>query len=102
MMFTSSLNEKHYKELRGVFFGMCGLAIASGTALFVSALFEYAKGVNGAAVLMFAWSAGIVSSGIMEKASRKNRGTGLPVAVLIANFALTAVGVWLLTGLIPH
>ncbi|RVW04468.1 hypothetical protein [Rhodococcus spongiicola] len=101
MMFTSSLNPKHYQTFHNVFMGMCGVAAFAGTALLVSALFGYDKGVDGA-VVMFAGSVGIVSSGIMEKTSRKTRDTGVPAAVLIANFVLTAVGVWLLTGLIPR
>ncbi|WP_139277695.1 hypothetical protein [Rhodococcus marinonascens] len=100
-MFTSSLNQRHYEKFHDVFFGMYGVAAFSGTALFVSALFEYARGVNGA-VTLFALSMGIVSAGIMEKTSRKRHDVGVPVALLIANFVLTAVGVWLLTGFIPR
>lgn len=80
---------------------MCGVAIFSGMALLVSALFEYAKGIDGA-VTLFALSVGGVVTGILEMLSRKRRGTGVPIVFLIMNFFLTAAGVWLLTELIPR
>ncbi|SDC55980.1 hypothetical protein SAMN05444580_101214 [Rhodococcus tukisamuensis] len=73
----------------------------SGMALLASALFEYVKGIDGA-VTMFALSVGGVTTGILEMLSRKRRSAGVPIAFLIVNFVLTAVGVWLLTELIPR
>ncbi|MCA1007557.1 hypothetical protein LCL87_17745 [Rhodococcus hoagii] len=99
--FTSSLNPRQYKTFHGVFMGMCGVALFSGTAIAASAVFDYARGVDGA-VTMFALSVGGVSAGVLDMLSRRRRGTGLPIAVLIANFVLTSAGVWLLTDLVPR
>jgi hypothetical protein len=100
-LFTSRLNPRQYEKFHGAFLAMCGVAVFSGVALLASALFEHAKGVDGA-VTMFALSVGVVSAGVLETLSRKRRGTGVPIALLIANFALTTAGVWLLTELIPR
>ncbi|CAM3121705.1 DUF4190 domain-containing protein [Prescottella defluvii] len=100
-MFTTSLNSRQYEKLRGITWAMCGVAVFSGLALLTSALLGYVRGVDGA-VTMFVLSVGGVSSGVLETLSRRRRGTGAPIVFLIVNFALTTVGVWLLTGLLPH
>lgn len=101
MSFTTSLNPRQHKQFQDISLAMCGMVVFSGAALLVSALFDYARGVDGA-VTMFALSVGVVSTGILESASRKRRGAGVPIAFLIVNFALTAAGVWLLTDLVPR
>ncbi|MDI9913828.1 hypothetical protein [Rhodococcus sp. IEGM 1379] len=100
-MFTSILNPRQYEKLHGIFLAMCGVAASTGVALLASSFFDYARGVDGA-VTMFALSVGAVSSGILEKLSRSRNSTGVPIAFLIMNFALTAAGVWILTDLIPR
>lgn len=77
------------------------MALFSGVALFVSALLGYSRGVDGA-VTLFALSVGGASTGALEYMSRKRRHTGMPIFLLILNFALVSVGMWLLTGLIPR
>ncbi len=73
----------------------------SAMALLVSALPGYSRGVEGA-VTMFALAAGGVITGLLESLTRRRRRTGVPIMLLVANFILTAMGAWLLTGLIPR
>ncbi|MFD4291624.1 hypothetical protein ACFWPA_15105 [Rhodococcus sp. NPDC058505] len=51
---------------------------------------------------LFSLSVGGVATGVLEALARKRWGTGVPIVLLILNFVLTAVGVWLLTDLIPR
>ena len=101
LLFTASLNPGQYEKLHGIFLAMCGVAASTGVALLASAFFDYARGVDGA-VTLFALSVAAVSTGILEKLSRCLRSTGVPIAFLTVNFALTAAGVWILTDLIPR
>lgn len=101
LLFTTTLDARQYKKFHGVFMAMCGVAAFSGSALLVSALFDYPRGIDGA-ITLFALSMGMVSSGALEASTRKRREVGVPISFLIANFILTVAAVWLSTDLIPR
>ncbi len=93
---TSMTESKVYIFRSGPVTALTGTALVTGLILLVSTVVGHEKGVPSATI-MFALSVGIVSSGVMDKLS-KRRGRHVGTGALVLNAVLSSVTVYLLVS----